>query len=242
MACRFRAFLAPVEEKKSALEQADRFFDAVIAAGMVLVRDWQGSEEDFVALGRRFGTLEKASPRDTRHGGQLFRVKSRPEDKTAIGRYWHADGFAGTAVPAMMTIYHVVQGASPESGTAYIDGCEAWTRITPILRELLSERSWMHQSGSTHPFVLAHRLFGWPALSVNLGKVAAIPGMDQAETDKTLLELDRELSTVPRYVHGWLPGDILFVDNRRMLHRAPDRVWSERLLWRTSVISHSELR
>lgn len=235
---RFRAFEVPVEEELSALEQADSLLDAVLAAGIILLRDWQGSEDGFVALGRRFGTLEKASPRDPRHEGQLFRVRTRPEDNSAIGRYWHADGFAGTSVPALMTIYHVVQGASRESGTAFIDGCEAWIRLPPALRNRLSESSWMHKSGFRHSFALPHRLFGRPVLSVNLGKIAAISGMDQAEMHETLLELDRALNTIPRYVHGWRPGDILLVDNRRMLHRAPDRVLSERLLWRISVISH----
>jgi alpha-ketoglutarate-dependent taurine dioxygenase len=230
---------APLGRGLSSLYDAAGVFADALTHGLVLVRGWHGDEDAFVALSRKFGALERATPKDPRHDGHLFRVISRPEDDTGVGRYWHADGFAGTMAPALLTIYHVVSGASATSGTSFVDGFAAWAILPQALRRSLCKRSWVHPSGAAHPFFLRHQLHDHRALSVNLGKVAAISGMGEPEMQQTVLTLERVLDDAPRYVHGWSSGDILFVDNRRILHRAPDRVDAERLLWRASVVSRS---
>lgn len=204
-----------------------------MATGIVLIRNWFGSEDAFVTFGRRFGELERASPRDLMHEGQLFRVLGRSTDR--VGRYWHADGFAKTAAPARLTLYHVARGASAASGTAFIDGWSAWRDLPPLLRHRLCDRAWMHESGSMHPFIAEHPVYRCPMLSVNLGRMSAITDMDVDEMRQTIAELAAELDQMPRYVHVWEPGQILLVDNRRMLHRGPDQVDLERILWRASV-------
>lgn len=234
---RIGALPAPLERDLSSLNDPPGFFADVLAEGIVLVRGWRGEEDEFIALSRRFGALERATPRDPRHGGQLFRVNSRPDDDTAVGRYWHADGFAGTTAPALVTIYHVARGASATSGTAFVDGFAAWAGLPPALRRTLRRRNWVHRSGAAHAFALQHQVHRHCALSVNLGKVAAISGMSEPEIRQTVLTLGRILDNAPRYIHAWSPGDILFVDNRRYLHRAPDLVDTERLLWRASVVT-----
>lgn len=226
----------PLETTVAALDDLPDLITAVLWAGMALVRGWRSDEGAFVALSRRAGPLERASPRDVQHEGQLFRVKSRPGDASTVGGYWHADGFAGPRLPPVLTIYHVAEGASPRSGTSFVDGFLAWRHLPDRLRTKLRGRQWKHLSGVLHPFALKHPVHGQTALSVNLGKIVAVTGSSEDETRHIVTELERLLDVLPRYVHPWREGDILFVDNRRLLHRAPARVEADRLLWRTSVV------
>lgn len=234
-----RPFSKPLDNPLIALDGPSALRAAMLNAGIVVVRGWFGAEEDFVELGRRFGVLERASPRDVLHEGQLFKVSTCPGDPVGVGRYWHADGFVNTTAPALMTIYHVAKGASPVTGTTFIDGCAAWSNLSESLRSRIGDRWWVHASGSRHRFVVNHHMYQLPVILVNLGKISTIEGMNENEMRQTVSNLSEELDREPRYIHRWNPGDILLVDNRRMLHRGPKVIDEERILWRTSVVKYS---
>lgn len=225
-----------LEHGKVSQEDSLSLRAAALAHGMVVVRGWHGDEGDFVEFGRTFGQLERASPRDSRHGGQLFRVASSGTENVNVGRYWHSDGFAHTSAPALLTVYHVAKGAKTSNGTAFVDGFVALARLSPELRHVVASHWWVHTSGSRHPFVLPHHVHRELALSLNLGKISAIEGMVEHDLRLTLASLTDELDRAPRYTHAWEQGDLLLVDNRRMLHHAPVVVMGERLLWRVSVV------
>ena len=229
----------PLTRPLTALDYPSDLLDAIISEGIVLVRGWTGAEGDFVELGRRFGVLERATPRDWRHNGTLFRVSGGSGELNEVGTYWHADGFAKTTAPALITIYHVAKGASPTIGTAFIDGCFSWSKLPEFLRERVRNRWWIHPSGSRHRFVVKHYVHETPVLLVNTGKICAIDGMNEIEMRETVTDLECALDRMSCYIHPWNYGDILLVDNRRMLHRGPKKVDQERILWRTSVVKYS---
>ncbi len=236
---RVTPFSGPLETHSTIFDSPLVLRAMIMNAGVVKVRGWFGTEEEFVELGCRLGALERASPKDSRHLGRLFRVKSRPGDSVGVGRYWHADGFAGTSAPALITIYHVVKGTSSVSNTSFVDGYAAWSNLNNPLRALICDRWWAHASGSRHRFVVDHHKHQCPTISVNLGKISSIQGMNGVAVKRTVSRIATALDLEPRYVHRWTPGDVLLVDNRRMLHRGPDKVDRERILWRTSVIKYS---
>ena len=65
-----------------------------------------------------------------------------------------------------------------------------------------------------------HPVTGRPALFI--GRHAhAIPGLDEAESEKLLSDLVDFACRPPRtYAHRWQPGDVVIWDNRCVLHRA----------------------
>jgi len=70
------------------------------------------------------------------------------------------------------------------------------------------------------PLVKVHPVTGRPALFI--GRHAhAIPGLDEAESEKLLSDLLEFACRPPRtYGHRWQPGDVVIWDNRCVLHRA----------------------
>src|SRR5262249_31592649 len=70
------------------------------------------------------------------------------------------------------------------------------------------------------PVVKIHPVTGRPALFI--GRHAhAIPGLDEAESEKLLSDLIDFACQPPRtYAHRWRPGDVVIWDNRCVLHRA----------------------
>jgi alpha-ketoglutarate-dependent taurine dioxygenase len=78
-----------------------------------------------------------------------------------------------------------------------------------------------HTKGAPlRPLVKIHPVTGRPALFI--GRHAhAIPGLDEAESEKLLADLVDFACRPPRtYAHRWQPGDVVIWDNRCVLHRA----------------------
>ena len=78
-----------------------------------------------------------------------------------------------------------------------------------------------HTKGAPlRPLVKIHPVTGRPALFI--GRHAhAIPGLDEAESEKLLSDLVDFACRPPRtYAHRWQPGDVVIWDNRCVLHRA----------------------
>lgn len=215
---------------------ASTLLPALGTHGMVVLRGWTGTEGDLVALGRAFGELER--PSATKGGSipELFIVSAAADGGAArTGCYWHADGFAHASAPALLTLYHVAQGAASSDGTAFVDGHAAWQSLSDALRRRLDGRWWTHASGSRHPFVRRHHLYDVPVLSVNLGRMIGVDGVDNAELVAIVAAVRSDLDQLRAYVHAWRNEDLLIVDNHRFLHHAPRAISGDRILWRVSV-------
>ena len=72
-----------------------------------------------------------------------------------------------------------------------------------------------------HPLIRTHPETGKKALYVHPGKLERIVGRDPDES-KTFINnlLDRVITPANTYRHKWRLGDLLFCDNRAVLHRA----------------------
>jgi taurine dioxygenase len=80
-----------------------------------------------------------------------------------------------------------------------------------------SEKSETHEV--IHPLVITEPETGKKAFYYNFNRTDRVVGMDRAESD-ALLDWVHETTTQPkyRYDHTWKVGDILFWDNRAVIH------------------------
>lgn len=95
-----------------------------------------------------------------------------------------------------------------------------------------------------HPLVRVHPETGRKALYLSEGMTRCIEGMPEEEGRALVLELN-DFATQPRFVysHEWRAGDLVFWDNRCLLHRAtPADPRYRRVMQRTMVQDDSLMR
>jgi taurine dioxygenase len=89
----------------------------------------------------------------------------------------------------------------------------------------------------SHPIVRRHPESGRKALYVNRGFTVEIEGLPGPEGEALLAELlDHVEAPRFQYRHPWRRGDLVFWDNRCVMHQATAYDPSHtRLMWRTTV-------
>jgi taurine dioxygenase len=95
-----------------------------------------------------------------------------------------------------------------------------------------------------HPLVRVHAETGRKALYLSEGMTRSIEGMPEEEGRALVQELN-DFATQPRFVysHVWRAGDLVFWDNRCLLHRAtPSDPQYRRVMQRTMVQDDSLVR
>ena len=95
-----------------------------------------------------------------------------------------------------------------------------------------------------HPLVRVHPETGRKALYLSEGMTRCIEGMPEEEGRALVQELN-DFATQPRFVysHEWRAGDLVFWDNRCLLHRAtPSDPQYRRVMQRTMVQDDSLVR
>ncbi|MGE5147106.1 MAG: TauD/TfdA dioxygenase family protein [Candidatus Eiseniibacteriota bacterium] len=172
----------------------------------------------------------------------------RPEGIEDAGRYWHSDlsymrrPSLGSLLYALEvpdeggdTLFasmHAAHDALPAGLKGRIEGLKAVHRYGDRWRKdaaqgraraSLSDAERQATPDAIHPVVRVHPGNGRPALYVNEGFTVGIVGMAEDEGRALLGELFA-FSTRPEFTwrHRWRPGDLLFWDNRSVVHSATD--------------------
>jgi taurine dioxygenase len=102
---------------------------------------------------------------------------------------------------------------------------------------LLNEED-RHKPPAMHPIFRVHPETGRKALYFDPGKVLAIEGLEEAENDEIIDELETYmLQPGGQYTHKWRVGDIVIWDNRCSYHKAAGDYPPEedRIHWRVSI-------
>lgn len=140
--------------------------------------------------------------------------------------------------------------ALPADRKALIEGLYgihdyAWSWATFLKdRAPLTEEEKAKVPPVLHPLVRVHPETGRKALYLSEGATRSIEGMSEAEGRALVQELS-DFATQPRFVysHQWRAGDLVFWDNRCLLHRAtPSDPQYRRVMQRTMVQDDSLVR
>ena len=160
------------------------------------------------------------------------------------GRYWHTD-MSYLKVPAAGSLLYARRVPDEGGDTMFADMTTAYADLPEPRRNEFAKLRAIHHFGSRwarearaglrppqtkeefdrnppvdHPMVRTHPLTGIRALYAG-GFTTGIVGMAQTESQSLLDEVEA-WSTQPRYVHRhrWRAGDLVFWDNRRVMHHA----------------------
>lgn len=197
---------------------------------------------------------------------EIFVVSNIVEDGRHIGAHggatqYHSD-LAYLAEPSLGSIFRCLE--CPEEGgeTTFVSMAAAYDDLTDALRarldgaEAVYDYVWSYEARHAetrgplsdaqkaqtppmvHPAVRTHPETGRPALFLSDIWVRRIEGLDEAAT-RALLDEVMAVVTRPEneYVHKWRPGDVVFWDNRSVMHRACafDAANARRLMHRTTI-------
>jgi taurine dioxygenase len=178
------------------------------------------------------------------------------------GAYWHSD-ISYKPKPSLGSLLHAQELPSEGGDTLFADQHLAWEglssdmqrRILPLkaehsylakYEELRTKNPWRPKlsqaqidkvAPTVQPVVRTHPETGRKALFVSEHFTTRIVGLSQDDSDALLAELFAH-SVKPAYVyrHRWAPHDLVFWDNRSLMHLAagtPDEL--RRKLYRTTI-------
>jgi taurine dioxygenase len=178
------------------------------------------------------------------------------------GAYWHSD-LSYKPQPSLGSLLHAQELPSEGGDTLFADQHLAWEALSPKLQqrilplkaehsylakyeELRAKNPWRPKlsqaqvdqvTPAVQPVVRTHPETGRKALFVSEHFTTGIVGLRQEESDALLAELFAH-SVKPEFVyrHRWAPHDLVFWDNRSLMHLAagtPDQL--RRRLNRTTI-------
>lgn len=179
------------------------------------------------------------------------------------GVYWHSD-ISYKPQPSLGSLLHAQELPSEGGDTLFADQHLAWEALSPQLQqrilplkaehsylakyeELRAKNPWRPKlsqaqidqvAPAVQPVVRTHPETGRKALFVSEHFTTRIVGLPQEESDALLAELFAH-SVKPEFVyrHQWAPHDLVFWDNRSLMHLAagtPDHL--RRRLNRTTIV------
>jgi len=178
------------------------------------------------------------------------------------GAYWHSD-LSYKPQPSLGSLLHAQELPSEGGDTLFADQHLAWEALRPELQqrilplkaehsylakyeELRAKNPWRPKlsqaqidqvTPAVQPVVRTHPETGRKALFVSEHFTTRVVGLPQEESDALLAELFAH-SVKPEFVyrHRWAPHDLVFWDNRSLMHLAagtPDHL--RRRLNRTTI-------
>ena len=230
-------------------EIAQRVRDAFLLHHLVVVRDQQLARARMGEFAALFGVLEgnvfrnpDGSTLEAIHEISNLDARGRPAEDAYIksNYFWHTDK-AYLSVPALLTMLHAIE--LPQSGgdTQFADMTNAYSALSDddkrriadlrvvhslaYMRESTGDRPPTDEERAaappvTHPLVRAHPQTGEKSLFLGM-YCSHVVGIEACES-RALLDRLLAHATQPRFVytHRWQPGDLVFWDNRCLLHRA----------------------
>ncbi|MBD8595409.1 TauD/TfdA family dioxygenase [Pseudomonas sp. CFBP 8758] len=178
------------------------------------------------------------------------------------GKYWHSD-LSYKELPSLGSMLHAQELPSEGGDTLFADMHRAWDTLPAALRQAVEGKHAVHSYTArysegknaanwrptlsaeqlaqvvtvTHPVVRNHPENGRKALFVSEGFTTHIVGLPEDESRDLLQQLyAHSVRDEHVYRHQWQPHDMVFWDNRSLVHLAagcPDHL--RRKLYRTTI-------
>jgi taurine dioxygenase len=214
---------------------------------VLVFRDQRITPEQQIAFSRRFGPLQV-------HVLHQFHLEGHPEILIVsnivengrpiglgdAGHYWHSD-LSYKERPSLGSMLHAQELPAEGGDTLFANMHLAWETLPEALRQAVQGRFAEHTYLAKYE-TLRH-LSPWrPKLSEDqLAQVKPVAhpvvGLPQDESDALLQELFAHSTRAEHiYRHQWQPHDLVFWDNRSLMHLAggtPDHL--RRKLYRTTI-------
>ncbi|WP_306578539.1 TauD/TfdA family dioxygenase [Pseudomonas sp.] len=178
------------------------------------------------------------------------------------GKFWHSD-LSYKELPSLGSMLHAQELPSEGGDTLFADMHKAWDAVPDALRKVVEGRSAAHSYTARyaetkfegnwrptltaeqlaqvkeviHPVVRTHPENGRKALFVSEGFTTRIVGLPDDESRDVLQQL-YALSVLEQniYRHQWQPHDLVFWDNRSLIHLATGcPAHLRRKLYRTTI-------
>ncbi len=168
------------------------------------------------------------------------------KDKPSLGSLLHAQELPGEGGDTLFADQHAAYEALPEALKARIAPLKAEHSYLAKYEELRARSPWRPKltqaqidevAPSIHPVVRTHPETGRKALFVSEHFTTRTVGLPEAESQALLAELFAA-SVRPEftYRHQWQPHDLVFWDNRSVMHLAAGTPDTERRkLYRTTI-------
>jgi taurine dioxygenase len=178
------------------------------------------------------------------------------------GKFWHSD-LSYKELPSLGSMLHAQELPAEGGDTLFADMHKAWDGLPQTLRKAVEGRSAAHSYTTrysetkfegnwrptltpeqlaqvnevVHPVVRTHPENGRKALFVSEGFTTRIVGLPEDESRQLLAELyAHSVQEQNIYRHQWQPHDLVFWDNRSLIHLAagcPSHL--RRKLYRTTI-------
>ncbi|MNM37360.1 Alpha-ketoglutarate-dependent taurine dioxygenase [compost metagenome] len=178
------------------------------------------------------------------------------------GKFWHSD-LSYKELPSLGSMLHAQELPSEGGDTLFADMHTAWDRLPDALRNAVQDRRAAHSYTARysetkfegnwrpaltaeqlaqvqeviHPVVRTHPQSGRKALFVSEGFTTRIVGLPEDESRQILTELHAHSVLEQNiYRHQWQPRDLVFWDNRSLIHLAAGcPAHLRRKLYRTTI-------
>ena len=219
---------------------------------VVVFPDQHLTPVEHIAFSRRFGALHIHMLEQYLMDGhpELLVLSNVKRDGRAIdiedaGRYWHSD-VTYEEVPPLGSLLYGVEVPPAGGDTWFANMYAAYDALDAAMKARLAGLRAVHrynidrqrrQRGAikiteeqaaridevAHPVVRTHPETGRKALYVNPGFTIGIDGMAESESTALLTQLFGHTDDPAfHYRHVWRPRDLVFWDNRCVMHRATD--------------------
>lgn len=204
---------------------------------VLVFRDQALTPRQQIAFSRYFGPLDAHPSQDDAHipeFPEILIVSTKRENGKDVGVRnagpdWHSD-LCYRERPALGSMLYALE--LPDSGgdTGFANMAKAYEALPARLKKAVDGKRavfWSKRDRSLralHPVARTHPETGRKSIFVNPQITDTIDGMTAAESEALLAELYAH-SQKPEFIywHQWRPGDLVFWDNRCVLHIADQR-------------------
>jgi len=226
-------------------ETFSAFCDAWHKYQVLFFRDQELTPEQHIALGKRFGPLDKSAFIPTLEGYPEIRLQDMSKAGAVPGDVdWHHDN-SFVAVPQKCSFLYAVEVPEAGGDTAWVNTVKVFASLSKPLQEFLASLAAVHdvidimggtllkQSGPKawqtardrnppveHPVVRVHPETGEKCLYINPLMTSCIKGL-HADESKELLEFLFRKMVQPEFMvrFHWRKGSVAFWDNISTIHR-----------------------
>jgi len=244
----------------------DEIHRAHLEFGVIVFRDQDLSPLRQKIFSARFGKLMSHAIARFRHPDHpevmvMTNIKDGAVNIGAsrAGFEWHSDQ-SYKPVPALGTLLYGIECPPVGANTEFASMYAAYDALPEARKESLEGKLGVHDYAWAwetyykdrapltdsekaalppvrHPLARIHPETGRKALYLSEGMTRSVDGMDEQSGRAMVLELN-DFATQEQFVysHAWRPGDLVFWDNRCLLHRAtPSDPKYRRVMQRTMV-------